>query len=192
MLQDNKTTTSTSMILRMGKEDPDAWSRFVFLYRPLILFWCQKEGVMESDCEDVIQNVFQTVHKYIKSYNKTNVKGAFRNWLRLVSYSRIRDFQDGIKNVVPPLTDTSLELLRKIRIPTVDEPTERQIQMRQAMESVKARVKPDTYTAFMLTTILMEDSVTVAEKLGMKPENVRKAKQNVLRLIKEEFEDLLD
>lgn len=190
-------TTSTSLIVRIQQDDQDAWRRLEFLYHRLIFYWCKQQKIPRNDWNDICQNVFQTVHLYIGDFVKHKGKASFRPWLRTVTLSRISDYRKGLKDVPALLSDTSIELIRESLTFLPDDPdfndeAEKETIISQALELVKSEIAPQTFEAFYQTAIAQNDSFTVAEMLGMTPANVRKAKQNVTKRLRDEFEGLLD
>lgn len=190
--------TSTSLILRIQSNDQDAWTRLEYVYKPLILYWCNNESISENDQEDIVQTVFQTVYRYVGDFIKYRDKASFRPWLRKITISRIADFRRNLEGVPTPLSETSLELIKQMLVSESPDPadekeeeTERQITIKRVFDLVKKEVERKTWEAFYRTAILGEDSVSVGKQLGMKSDNVRKAKSNVIKRIKDEFEDLL-
>jgi RNA polymerase sigma-70 factor (ECF subfamily) len=52
-------TTPESLLYRLKKpEEATAWSRFVELYSPLLFHWARRLGQQDSDCADLVQDVF--------------------------------------------------------------------------------------------------------------------------------------
>ncbi len=190
-------TTSTSLIVRIQHDDQAAWARLEFLYHRLVFYWCKKQKVPRNDWEDITQAVFQTVHHYIGDFIKHDGKASFRPWLRAITLTRILDFRKGLKNVPVLLSDTATDLIKQSLTcfpddPTIDDEAEKETLIGQAMEIVKSEVAPKTWEAFYQTAIAGNDSFIVSKMLGMTAANVRKAKSNVLKRLRDEFEGLLD
>ena len=192
-------STSTSLIFRIQQNDPDAWAHIVFMYRKLVFYWCAKRNVPTNDWDDISQSVFQIVHHYIGEFVRMEGKASFRPWLRSITLTRISEYRKGLKNVPTLLSDTSIDLIRQsfVMPPPLpgeeeEEENEKQIAFNQALELLKSSIEPQTWEAFHLTAVAQEDSLSVAKKLGMTATNVRKAKANVLRKLREEFEGFLE
>lgn len=191
--------TSTSLIFRLQQNDQDAWARLEFLYRRLVFYWCEKRNVPTNDWDDICQSVFQIVHRYIGEFVRMEGKASFRPWLRSITMTRISEYRKGLKGVPALLADTSIDLVRKSFVipPPLpgeekEEEKEKQMTFNRVLEIQKSTVEPQTWEAFYLTAVAQMDSFTVAEMLGMTPANVRKAKANVLRKLREEFEGFLE
>lgn len=191
-------STSSSLVFRIKNGDQAAWVRVESLYHPLLRYWCDLQKVSDNDVDDIVQDVFRTVHRYVTDFIKHKDKICFRPWLRKITQSRIVDFRERNKDNPIPLSETSLELVRFAFVSKspdpkeeVEEETEKQILYRQVLELIKSEVNDNTWEAFWLTTVACEDSETVAQKLGMTAANVRKAKSNIKKRIIVEFEDLI-
>src|SRR6185503_19253527 len=71
---------------------PQAWQRLVYLYTPLILRWCRQGGLQEADAEDVGQEVFRAVSRFIAEFRHDRQVDTFRGWLRAITANKVRDF----------------------------------------------------------------------------------------------------
>ena len=54
-------STSRSLLDKLRADDAAAWERLVSLYAPLVLYWCRRLGLQETDAADVFQEVFLAV-----------------------------------------------------------------------------------------------------------------------------------
>lgn len=75
-------STRISMVDGIRVNDQDAWSIFVDTYAPLILTYCRKQLLQQSDAEDVVQDAFIQVTKAIETFDSS--AGTFRGWLRTI------------------------------------------------------------------------------------------------------------
>jgi len=192
--------TSASLILRIQHGDQTAWTRVEALYRPLLRYWCDRQNVDDNDAEDIIQDVLVAVNRYIADFTTHGNKVCFRPWLKMITRRKIVDYYRQNKENPILLTESAWEMRQPIveaeelisAAEMKDEmETEKQILYRQIFEQIKSEINVSTWEAFVLTTLEGEDSVTVATKLGMTPANVRKAKSNVTKRIKNEFDNLI-
>ena len=85
--------TSRSLIERLKDNEFDAWQRLYLLYGPLVEYWCRKLAVPQQDIPDLVQDVFQTVARNVKSFAKENPNDTFRGWLRVITRSRVIDWR---------------------------------------------------------------------------------------------------
>src|SRR5579884_1105983 len=74
--------TRVSLLERARANDAEAWRRLMGLYRPLVLFWCGREGVRPSDVEDVAQEVFAAAAAGLPGFRRERPGDTFRGWLR--------------------------------------------------------------------------------------------------------------
>lgn len=98
MITDNPRTgtasfgsTSSSLLDRVKSRDPDAWTRLVDLYGPLVFDWCRSAGLQSADAADVFQEVFRSVFTGIESFRYERPGDTFRGWLRTICRNKIHD-----------------------------------------------------------------------------------------------------
>ncbi|HEY7314664.1 MAG TPA: sigma-70 family RNA polymerase sigma factor [Gemmataceae bacterium] len=85
------TTTPASLLERLRQPfDPEAWTRFVALYTPLIYSWGRRVGLQDPDAADLVQDVFATLIEVLPSFTYDHRK-SFRRWLRSVTLNRWRN-----------------------------------------------------------------------------------------------------
>src|SRR5579884_1390682 len=77
--------TPLSMLERARAGQPEAWRQLVGLYRPLVLFWCGRNGVPAADAEDVAQEVFTAAYAGLDTFHRDRPGDTFRGWLRGVA-----------------------------------------------------------------------------------------------------------
>ena len=84
-------STSRSLLARVMDREPAAWERLVALYAPLVLHWCRRHELQESDAADIFQEVFQSVAQHVDSFRKQGSHDTFRGWLRTITENKICD-----------------------------------------------------------------------------------------------------
>ena len=77
--------TSLTLLGRLRADEPDAWTRTVRLYGPLVRYWARKGGATEADAEDVAQEVFREVAGKLAGFRRDRPGDTFRGWLRGVT-----------------------------------------------------------------------------------------------------------
>lgn len=82
--------TSLTLLQRLRKQDPDSWERFARIYAPRVYFWASQMGLRDSDCEDIVQEVFQRVHRGVIKFDRRR-DGSFRKWLKEITLNLVRD-----------------------------------------------------------------------------------------------------
>jgi RNA polymerase sigma-70 factor (ECF subfamily) len=192
-------STSPSLLDRVKAQDQDAWQRLVKLYSPLVLYWCRRAGVPRDDRADVFQEVFRSLWRHIKGFQRERT-GSFRAWLRSIVQTRVADYfsKRGKGEVAAGGTDAYRRLLEVPDDPGTSQsaasltPNEETLVLRQALAIVQPEFEQKTWQAAWRTTIDGRSATEVAEDLGMTPAAVRKAKSRVLQRLRAEMEGLLD
>jgi RNA polymerase sigma-70 factor (ECF subfamily) len=190
--------TPLSLLERARAHDPQAWSRLVGLYHPLVLSWCARAGINAADADDVAQEVFAAAAGALDRFRRDRVGDTFRGWLRAITRTQIlllfrrgrnrpqaeggSDAWQNLQEVVDPLPGPGEE----------EESVEVNLLHQRAMELVRAEFEQRTWRAFELTVIEDRSTADVAGELGTTVNNVRQAKSRVLRRLREEMGDLLD
>ena len=62
--------TSLSLLQRANSQDDDAWHSLVYLYSPLVYFWCGQQGVRPPDADDVLQEVLRVVMSRLRDFRR--------------------------------------------------------------------------------------------------------------------------
>jgi RNA polymerase sigma factor (sigma-70 family) len=86
--QQNRWPTTQVTLLERIQNPTDAlsWERFVETYAPLIIKYCRRRGLQDSDARDVAQDVLVQVSKGIENFRYDPDRGKFRNWLGTVTH----------------------------------------------------------------------------------------------------------
>ncbi|MHC4876722.1 MAG: RNA polymerase sigma factor [Planctomycetota bacterium] len=71
--------------------NPAAWERFVDLYGPLICSFCRRK-VDEQASEEITQEVFWRVFRYVKKLDYDPKKGSFGGWIGTVTRNAIKQY----------------------------------------------------------------------------------------------------
>lgn len=191
-------STSLSLIRRVQIGDVDAWAHFVRVYGPQVYDWCRRFGLQASDAADVTQEVFRTVNSSIAGFQKQDSGGGFRGWLWTVTRSR---FLDHIRSQQKQLqaqggTDGQ-DLLCEVpeEAPGLnDESASHDLSAikRRALEIIREEFDKRNWQSFWRSAVDGEEPRHIAEDLGITVSAVHKARQRILRRLREELSDLLD
>ena len=84
------TDTRGSIIVGVCQRDPERWTEFESIYRPMLFGFLRKQGLNESDADDVVQETFLKLLGKIQTYNRERCK--FRTWLFSVAHHALVDF----------------------------------------------------------------------------------------------------
>ena len=188
--------TSRTLLARARAADPTAWQRLVFLYSPLVRYWCGRWGLSGADADDVSQEVFQAVSAGLDGFHRDRPTDSFRGWLRGITRHKVLDFgRSRARHPTASGGTTAHQHLEQIADPVSsedDDPVEQTTGLYQrAMELVRSEFEPKTWQAFWKTVVDDRSAKEVAEELGMTPGAVRVCKSRVLQRLRKELGDLM-
>ena len=192
-------STSTTLLDQARARDAWAWERLVFLYTPLVRWWCWRHGVERSqDVEDVTQEVFATAAARLADFS-AGPAGSFRKWLYTITRHKAGDHYRRTRGQ-PAASGGSAahERLEEVPAATADSSaqgqtvSERAILLRRALEVVRPEFEPRTWEAAWRLTVEGQCSADVAAALSMSAGAAHTAKWRVLRRLRELLADLLE
>src|SRR5262245_46443825 len=192
--------TSLTLLHRLRANEPDAWARMVGLYRPLVCYWCGRQGLFGDDADDIAQEVFQVAAARLADFRRDRPGDTFRGWLRGITRIKVWEHLKD-RGQQPPAVGGSTALNRLQGV--ADEPQESDAAdedppseiaglLRRALELVRAEFEPATWRAFLLTAVDGKPAPEAAAELGLTAAAVRQAKSRVLRRVRQELGDLPD
>jgi RNA polymerase sigma-70 factor (ECF subfamily) len=186
--------TSLSLLERAGDEDPQAWSRIVMLYAPLVTHWCRRMGVSRQDCDEVMQETFIAVHASLSDFHRQGT-GSFRSWVRSITRHKALDYFRRRKQE-PPAAGGTLAYQALEHLPHQEGPEEEAAELsglyRRALELIRAEFEPRTFQAFWRSVIDGQSTDAIAAELKLSPVAVRIAKSRVLARLRMEVGKLID
>jgi RNA polymerase sigma-70 factor (ECF subfamily) len=190
--------TSVSLLDRL-RDSPDAasWQRLVDLYTPLIQGWLRRQGLQDSDADDLAQDVLAVLVRELPGFHRQR-PGAFRSWLRTITVNRLRNFWRA-RQARPAATGDSDfgRLLEQLEDPHSelsrlwDQEHDQHI-MKRAMELIESEFTPSTWQAFRRQVLEGASVDTVAAEMGLSANAVIIAKSRVLSRLREEVRGLVD
>ena len=192
---------STSLLDRIQQMQPNAWSRMVDVFNPIVYRWARQAGLSGSDAADVVQDVFIAIAKRIGSFERQRTQGSFRSWLATITRNRIRDSFRKQQRLPEAVGGTAalnrLNDLESPSIPTEDE-LDKSISVasldaylpEQVLQIVKADCDQRTWQAFWLTTVMGDTAKDVADRLEMNVASVYQAKSRILRRLRQRLDEL--
>jgi RNA polymerase sigma factor (sigma-70 family) len=78
----NQYETRASLLSRVRNlDDHEAWREFDERYRELILRYCRRRGLQQSDAEDVRQMVMLNLAKQLRTFKYQPERGRFRGYM---------------------------------------------------------------------------------------------------------------
>jgi RNA polymerase sigma-70 factor (ECF subfamily) len=189
--------TSLTLLQRLRANEPDAWARMVGLYRPLVCYWCGRQGLPGADADDVAQEVFQVAAARLADFRRDRPGDTFRGWLRGITRLKVWEHLKA-RGEQPPAVGGSTALNRlhgvadesPAEADDEDPPSETAALLRRALDLVRAEFEPATWRAFLLTAVDGKPAPDAAAELGLSAAAVRQHKSRVLRRVRQELGDL--
>ena len=185
-------TTPFCLLQRLRQPSEQvAWSRFVELYTPLLLFWAKRAGLQSEDAADLVQDVFVVLIAKLPTF-EYSPNLSFRSWLRTVTMNRFRDrlklrgtrplpAADGLSGIHDEKSDESLSAVEH-----------RQYLVRRALEVMKSDFETVTWRACWEMVVEGRSGAETARLLNLTENAVYLAKSRVLRRLRKELEGLLE
>ncbi len=110
-------TTNPSLLIRLRDvRDSQAWALFVEVYGPLIISYCQRKNLQDSDAADVSQEVLKTLCKALRGFEYQPERGRFRDWLGKSLIARSFTFGSGGSNRPPRVRPIPRKSMRRLKI----------------------------------------------------------------------------
>lgn len=164
------------------------------LYGPLVFSWCRRSEIPAHDSADVVQEVFQAVHRGIAGFRYARPSDTFRGWLRTIARNKIHDYFR--KRAGEPLATGGTEAQQWLAGVVADEETEElplkppSELVHRGLELIRCEFEDCTWQAFLLTTVERLSASEAAQRLGTTSGAVRQAKYRVLRRLRQELGDV--
>jgi RNA polymerase sigma-70 factor (ECF subfamily) len=178
--------TSWTLLRSVQDDSPDGWARLVSLYAPVLVRWCRCARLQDADIENVMQEVFLTLHRYIGSFRQDRGSGRFRAFLSTITRTRIADHHRGEARQPKQLDVEALSLLEDRTLDeTAVDAQFRHLELRRILDVVCAEVKESTWEAFRLTAIEGRTSDEAAAATGLTVKAARLAKRRVLQRLRD-------
>lgn len=194
--------TRVSLILRLAEpQDVAAWQEFVEIYAPVIFAYAMSKGLQRADAEDLTQETLFGVARAIDRFRPDVHRAMFRTWLSRIARNLIADhFSKRAKRpVAQSLSDSWLETAgNEPNANAADaadvafEAEYRQSVLRFAASRIRERVSASTWEAFEATSICGQPAHEVAQRLNISLGNLYVARCRVLKMLRNEVEQLAD
>ena len=187
----NDSETSASLIPRVGRTptDESAWAEFVDRYGPKVLAWGRSWGLQQADAEDVTQAVLVKLSRQMGRFSY-DASSSFRGWLRTLTRNAWHDWA-ARRNAVAAAeggvqAEGSLASVeaRDDLVTRLEEMFDLEV-LAEAIHRVRGRVAEKTWDAYRLMAMDEQPVLEVASRLGMTVAGAYKAKNNVLKRIRE-------
>ncbi len=186
-------TTNPSLLLRLRDvRDRQAWSLFVEVYGPLIISYCQRRNLQDSDAADVSQEVLKTLCKALRGFDYQPERGRFRDWLGKVTHREILHFWKRQQRdaTLGSLMEQDLDFSQE-ESRSWDHHFHSEL-LETAMHRIRHEFEEETWQIFV--QLWLEDRVPseVAKKFGTSVGSAYVAKSRVLKRLRSEVLTLSD
>jgi RNA polymerase sigma-70 factor (ECF subfamily) len=186
-------TTPVSLLERLrGPCEPEAWTRFVTLYTPVIYSWARHVGLQDQDAADLVQEVLLTLIQTLPKFTYDQHR-SFSRWLRTVTLNKWRDRRK-LRGAQPPpgSPDGLADVPDRADPEAFWEAEYRQHLIGQALRIMQAEFQPTTWKACWEHVVGDRPAAAVAAELGLSVGAVYAAKFRVLKRLRQELEGMLD
>jgi len=159
--------TQASLIQRVRDlTDTASWTEFDRLYRPFLFKIARRSGLPPEDADEVVQDVFAKVAQAIVEFRLDHERGRFRGWLKAITVRKLIDRRRASDRAVSPVTMTNDPPV----IDSLEEEWDREYRrhvLDHAMDEVRSRIEPKTWTCFEEHTLRRRRADEIAAELGM-------------------------
>ena len=193
---------SSSLLVRLKSNDPEAWKRLAQLYYPLVRKWCQQSGLRQEDAADVAQEVFRVVAGNLARYRHERGQTSFGAWLRGITTRQL--YAHWRRQKTRPIAAGGSEAQQRIaELPEagfegLSDPSDvfpaddRREILRRALRMLQDGVADRTWAAFWRSVVEGQAPAEIAEHLGISVNAVYIAKARMLSRLREEFGELIE
>lgn len=192
-------TTSSGLLEKARRQDPEAWERMVTLYGPLLYYWCRKWGLQAQDAGNVSQETFLVVASKLHEYRHDRTTDTFRGWLYRIAQHKFYDVTRRCRpGGIGVGGDDAQTYLQSLAGPSSDDQSEQALAeetsmlYRRAVELIRGEFSELDWQAFYRVVVEGQRPRDVAQDLVSSINSVYLAKSRILRRAREEFADLLE
>jgi RNA polymerase sigma-70 factor (ECF subfamily) len=187
--------TRLSLISRIRGEDGAAWTELVDLYSPLVTFWCRRQGISDSDLQDLNQEVFFAVSRSIDRYQPSGHSGSFRGWLwGLARHKLIDAVRRRQRSLAARGGSTALQVLQNVPEDLVETDQDERLQfsllVHRALEQVRSEFEPKSWQAFWRTTVEGLSVANVAAEMDLSSATIRQHRSRILRRLRSQLGEI--
>ena len=188
--------TRQSLLVRVQRDDREAWQEFSAIYRPLLYRIARRRGWQDADAQDVAQTVLTKVAKAIADFQPDPHRARLRSWLTTVCHNTLRDeFRRRQSDRSAVASVSELEHLPAAS-PDISEDElslehRRQV-FRWAASKARDVFADATWLAFSKTAVNGEPVRTVSSELGISVGAVYTARSRVMQFLKNKVKEVDD
>ncbi|MFO0839035.1 MAG: sigma-70 family RNA polymerase sigma factor [Phycisphaerae bacterium] len=199
------TQTSMTLLEQMrGVVNERAWHEFMRRYSPMILAFCKRLGLSDSDALDALQETVIAVSEDFRTMDAPfdRSKGRFKSWLRGVARNKALSINRKSKprrgfvaesNDEPGADLAALpDVAGQDEIESLWEIEWRRNLLRLAMEQITGEFEPATVHAFILLVVDGWPVERVAAMMHRRPNAIYIAKHRILSRLREVVDELVE
>ena len=189
-------STRVSLIARLCHHDALAWSDFLRLYAPLVVRWCNRQRLPETDIGDVAQEVFLKVSRGIHDFRKETAADSFRGWLCRITHNEIVNLRRRAAVAKPVGGSEARRQIEAVVAPAPAELSPDEVEQEthflysQAIELVRSEFSDVAWQMFWRVAVDGNAATLVAQEFATTPGAVRQNKLRILRRLKQVVGDL--
>ena len=181
--------TPVSLLYRL--RDPQhttAWESFVELYTPLLFTWSKQLGHQDSDCADLVQDVFLILWQKLPEF-EYDASRSFHAWLKTVFLNRYRS---GLRVKAVPAFDNASELCVDALEQQIVEEDEMRYLVRQAFRLIEQEYSELHQRVFRAYVMEDRPPEEVAAEFGVRLGTIYGIKSKILSHLRQKLERILD
>jgi RNA polymerase sigma factor (sigma-70 family) len=152
-----------------------AWDEFFRLHDPFVRWAVRSQGFCGADAEDCVQEVWTAILRRLPQFEPDPSRGRFRVWIARLIHNEVVDFARRLSQRAARRVDLPEELpCRRHLDPAVAyRRGERRRLVRHVLGHLEEQVSETNYRLVHLRWMDGHDIATVADELGLSPEQVR-------------------
>lgn len=162
-------TTRKSLINRVLDGDEESWDAFYANYSRLIYAIGDRSGLSESDCEELVQEVMQTIFNGRTCFRYDSTVGKFRTYLTGVVKHKVCDFyRRQNARIVDSESEPSLDVPDShdwLEVTCKEEWSNHILNV--ALMELREKVEPETFDAFQMYVLQERKPMEVAKALSI-------------------------
>lgn len=185
--------TRLSLLVRVQRDDHEAWEEFARIYRPAIYRIARRRGWQDADAQDLSQQVLVKVSTAIARFRPDSERARFRTWLNKVCHHALIDAVRKKRQRADDDSETEPRELVHEDIAEEELLLEHQRQVfRWAATNAATAFSSSTWLAFWRTAVEGDAPSVVAEQLGISIGAVYTARSRVMRFLQHKVKEYDD
>jgi RNA polymerase sigma-70 factor, ECF subfamily len=184
--------TRGSVIVGVCQKDPQRWREFDAIYRPILCGYLRKQGLDESETNDVIQDTYFKLLDKIHTYDRAHCR--FRTWLFTVAQNTLIDHARRRATYKKALDGWAGRLLKADPTDSVKMEEQwtrihREKILAHALKVVRSCVSSKSWTCFQQRLLENRPAAAIAAELNIEPNAVYVSACRVMKKVREVCEE---